>query len=223
VFSVAFRQGHGRAAVIENVEVSRLGAAPTVAEVPDQSIGVLELSGGQQILQQLVICITGIGPHMHIGDLAIADFDYSRTLLHSLAVHLIGAQTPWRHQYVQRIAVFRSTDCQSHCMTGFADERRDRLEGGAVHGYQLIANRKLRGCRGKTIEHAGDEVPALDNASQHPDTDIGHFARPEMPRQVSPQAAREYVGKVIKGDFGRRVVAGVRDTQLPQHLINDLG
>ncbi len=108
-------------------------------------------------------------------------------------------------------------------MTGFADERRDRLEGGAVHGYQFIANRKFRGCRRKTIEHAGDEVPALDKASQHPDTHIGHFARREMPRQVSPQAAREYVGKVIKGDFGRRVVAGVRDTQLREHLINDLG
>ena len=116
-----------------------------------------------------------------------------------------------------------AADGKRHVPPHFVDEGPDRVERLAVCRDDLVADHDVRRGGGKAVEHAGDELFARDHAGHHADTCIGNFALGKMSRQILPQTARENVGEVVIGGFGRRIVAGVRRTELGKHEVDDAG
>src|SRR5262249_42078627 len=87
----ALRERHAEPAIVEDVEIIGLAATPAVAQVPDEAVGVLELSG-DKLFEEALIVPAGIGPHMHIGELAAILLDDPRPVFHRAKVGVGWAQ-----------------------------------------------------------------------------------------------------------------------------------
>ena len=66
--AVAVLDLHRRRARIEEIEILRLRAAPSAAQIPDQRVGVLERALADEVLERGLIPAARVGPDMHVAD-----------------------------------------------------------------------------------------------------------------------------------------------------------
>ena len=74
-FAGAILDLHRRRARIEQIEILRLGAAPSAAQIPDERVGILERPLADEVLEGGLIPAAGIGPDMHVADARIVAGD----------------------------------------------------------------------------------------------------------------------------------------------------
>src|SRR5262245_3148235 len=75
---------------LNKVEILRLGAAPTVAQVPDQRIGVPQRAIRDQIFEGALIGAAGIGPDMDIANAdAVGRRNHPRAGLQAAKEHCV--------------------------------------------------------------------------------------------------------------------------------------
>ena len=110
-------------------------------------------------------------------------------------------------------------DGQFHFLSALPAKDVTGSKARAVGGDDLIADEKLGLCRGKAIEKSADEMPSVDDARKHADPVIGDLALGKASFELAPQAAGEDIGKIIIGDFVRRVIAGMGGVEFRQHSL----
>src|SRR5579883_2921129 len=221
--AVSARHRHLRRARVENVEIGGLRPSPTVAQVPDQGVGILELARRDLRLERVLIAPPRIGPHADVADLAALLFDDADARIDRLLIGLVGADADRRHGDLLRRPVGRTPNGQRHRLPLATGERAHFAEGGAVGGDDLVP-RLQPGCRGrKSVEKADDENLVVRLPREDTDALIGDLALGEHSRQLVPQCARENVGQIVISAVLARVEADVRGAELGEHAIDDLG
>src|SRR3984957_10516356 len=117
--AVAALDLHRRRARIEEVEILRLRAAPSAAQVPDQRVGVLERSVGHQVLERGLNPAARIGPDMHVSDAGLVRSDDPRALFKAAQEHLIGAKIGRRYADRDRRAAGGAADLKRNGRSHF--------------------------------------------------------------------------------------------------------
>ena len=111
--AVAVLDLHRRRARIEQVEILRLRAAPSAAQIEDQRVGVLERTVGHQVLERGLNPAARIGPDVHIPNARLVRDDDSRAVFEAAQEHLVRVKIGRRHVDRDRRRAGRAADLEA--------------------------------------------------------------------------------------------------------------
>lgn len=196
--AAAIRHLHRRRIRVEEVEILRLGAAPTVAQVPDQRIGVPQRAIRDQIFEGALIGAASIAPDMDITDVdAVGGGDHARAGLQAAKEHCVRMNR--RRRYAERhgrpagVAANRKGDRGAN----LAAERGHGPERETVHRKDLIADKKTRLMSWRVLDDPSDDSAApIVLVRECADARIGDLARwKDAIQAATAQRTDEYVGE----------------------------
>ncbi len=196
-------------------------AAPAVAQIPDQRVGVLELAVAQHVLEQRLVLGAGVRPDAHVAD--------------ALAVRLddAGAVAQCGLERLARLDPLRldrdAPECRrlprgESCSVTFSPillRNEPMGANGAVVGRDdLIAGEQAGARRRQVGEHGGHECLAVDVLGEHADAGIAYLLAREVLRDIATQRIGEDVDELVVGGLVLGVVVRVRGAELGEQRVD---
>ena len=208
---------------VEQVEILRLRAAPSAAQVKDQRIGVLERTFGDQVLELELYPPARIGPDMHIPDAGLVRGDDLCAVFKAAQEHFVRVKIGGRHAERDRRRAGRAPDLERHRRSHLAAKRVDGMERAIVRRYDLVAEKKAGLMRWRALDHPGEECAALVvGLGEHANSGIRNVPSRKHPLEPAMlERAGENVGELVIGRLLGRIVMGVGGAELGQHRIDD--
>ena len=195
-------------------------AAPPVAQIPDQRVGVLELAVTQHVLQQRLVLGAGVRPDAHVADALAVRLDDAGAVA-QCGLERLARFDPLRlDRDAPSVAVCLAANLQRHLLADLVAERADGGERPIVGRDDLIAGEQAGARRGKVGEHGGHECLAVDVLGEHADAGIAYLLAREVLRDIATQRIRENVDELVVGGLVLGVVARVRGAELGEQRVD---